>query len=68
MNIEEKIKAAIAQRDDLQQQMRDVEKQSAMLQQRYQALTFTHARAEGALSALQEMQKEMEATAEAVKE
>lgn len=66
MNIDEKISAAIAHRDDLQKQMTDVEKQSAMLQQRYQALSFTHARAEGALSALQEIKAE--SSAEIVKD
>ena len=65
MMIDERIRLLVGEINDVKQQMTSVETQAAILQQRHAALTLSHARLEGALSALTEIQKESEITKEA---
>lgn len=60
MTLDETIKRADVCRETIRQQLKSIEQQSAVLQQRYQTLTIEHARADGALSALIDLQKEGE--------
>ncbi len=65
MNIEERIRLLVAEINDVQQKIKSVENQIIVLQQRYQALTLSQARLDGALSMLTNMQKESEPVKEA---
>jgi uncharacterized protein involved in exopolysaccharide biosynthesis len=64
MNIDERIVILVGEINEVQQQTKSVEGQIIILQQRHQALTFSYARLEGALSAFTEIKNDSEKTEE----